>query len=77
MSRSPKLSGAHIIKILVTDFGFAAVRQKGSHVILRKFADGKKIVTVVPLHKEVKLGTLFGILELGKVDRDEFLRKLK
>ncbi len=77
MLRLPKLSGAKIIKILVGDFGFVAVRQKGSHVILRKFINGRKIVTVVPLHKEVKPGTLFGVLELGKIDKEEFLQKLK
>jgi predicted RNA binding protein YcfA (HicA-like mRNA interferase family) len=50
----PKLSGTEIIKILVRDFGFEVARQKGSHVILRKFSSLQKIVTVVPLHKEVK-----------------------
>jgi len=73
----PKLSGAEIIKILVKKFGFEVIRQKGSHVILRKFSDGRKIVTLVPLHKEVKIGTLLGILELAKISREEFLNKLK
>ncbi len=77
MSKLPRLSGLEIIKILVREFGFEAVRQKGSHVTLRKFVDGSKIVTVVPMHKEVKLGTLLGILELAKIDKDEFLKKLE
>lgn len=76
MSRLPKRSGIEIIKVLVKEFGFEVARQRGSHVVLRKFVDGKKIVTVVPLHKEVKLGTLFGILELGRISKDEFLGKL-
>lgn len=63
MSKLPKLSGIEIIKVLVKDFGFEVVRHKGSHVVLRRFSAGRKIVTVVPLHKEVKTGTLFGILE--------------
>ena len=67
MSRLPRLSGPGIVKILVKDFGFEVARRRGSHVMLRKFVDGKKIVTVVPMHKEVKLGTLLGILKLGKV----------
>lgn len=37
---------------------------------------GKKIVTVVPMHEEVKLGTLLGILKLAKIRREEFLQKL-
>ena len=70
MSKLPRLSGAEVIKILVKEFGFQAVRQKGSHIALRK------VVTIVPLHKEVKLGTLFSILELAGIDKEEFLRKI-
>ena len=62
--------------MLVKEFGFEIARQKGSHVVLRKIDGGRKIVTVVPLHKEVKLGTLFGILELGEISKEEFLEKL-
>ena len=77
MLKLPKLSGAEIIKILVKKFGFEVIRQKGSHAILRKFSGRRKIVTIVPLHKEVKVGTLLGILELAKISREEFLDKLK
>jgi len=31
-----------------------------------------KAVTVVPLHHELRLGTLKGVLELAKVGEDEF-----
>ncbi len=77
MSRLPRLSGIKVIKILVNDFGFVVVRQKGSHVVLKKFVEGKKVVTVVPLHREIKLGTLFGILDLGKISKEEFLKRTK
>lgn len=77
MSKLPRLSGIEIIKILTKEFDFYVVRQKGSHVILRKFVNGRKIVTVVPMHKEVKMGTLLGILELGGIRREEFLAKIK
>ena len=63
------------MKILVKDFGFEVARQKGDHVILRKFYDGKKAVTVVPLHTDVKTGTLLGILEMAKISREEFIGK--
>lgn len=75
MSKLPRLSGTEIIKVLVKEFGFEIARQKGSHVVLRKFIEGRKVVTVVPLHKEVKLGTLFGILELGEINKEDFLKK--
>jgi len=38
---------------------------------------GKKIVTIVPLHEEVKPGTLMGILRLARIRKEEFLEKLK
>lgn len=76
MSRFPKLSGKEIVNILIREFDFEATRQTGSHIILHKFVDEKKIVTVVPLHKEVKIGTLFGILALAKIEKEEFLKRL-
>lgn len=49
----PHLSGAEAIRAL-QKLGFVVVRQKGSHVILRRGSSG----CVVPNHKEIKLGTL-------------------
>jgi predicted RNA binding protein YcfA (HicA-like mRNA interferase family) len=72
MSRLPKLSGKEIVKILVEKFGFEVVRQKGSHVVLRKFKNGEKIVTI-----EVKTGTLLGILKLARITKEEFIKNLK
>ncbi len=66
-----KISGKECIKILCNHFGFKAVRQRGSHIVLKK--DG--IGTVVPNHKELKIGTLKGILELAKVDEEEFAKQ--
>ena len=77
MSKLPKLSGHEIVKVLIKHFGFEPVRQRGSHIILRKFVNGKKVVTVVPMHKEVKIGTLIGALELDQIDREEFIKHLK
>jgi predicted RNA binding protein YcfA (HicA-like mRNA interferase family) len=49
--------------------GFNAVRQNGSHVVMRRGNRG----CVVPLHKTVKIGTLAGLLRQAKVDGREFL----
>ncbi len=76
VSKLPNLSGKEIIKILTKEFSFTIVRQKGSHVVLVKYFEMEKIVTVVPLHKEIKPGTLLGVLKLAKISKDEFLRKL-
>jgi len=42
-----------------------------------KFIDSEKRVTVVPLHKELKPGTLLGVLKLARISREEFLEALK
>ena len=57
MPKLPVLSGQEIVKLLERA-GFEQVRQRGSHVVMRRGASG----CVVPLHKEVKAGTLAGIL---------------
>ena len=71
----PKLravSGGVVIKILCTRFGFAISGQSGSHVRLSKFTAQGKVGTVVPMHDELKLGTLKNILKLARVDPEEF-----
>lgn len=66
------ISGQDCIKILCKHFGFHVVRQKGSHIVLRKETPTGSSGTVVPDHKELKLGTLKGILKLARVPEDEF-----
>jgi predicted RNA binding protein YcfA (HicA-like mRNA interferase family) len=71
MPKLPVLSGAEVVKALER-IGFEQVRQRGSHVVLRKGSLG----TVVPLHREVKAGTLHGVLRQAQVSPDDFLRAL-
>jgi predicted RNA binding protein YcfA (HicA-like mRNA interferase family) len=49
--------------------GFEKLRQAGSHVIMRRGSKG----CVVPLHSEVKVGTLAGVLRQADVSPDEFI----
>ncbi len=72
MPKFRKISGHECVKILCNRFGFHIVRQKGSHVVLRKDIVGGAVGTVVPNHDELKIGTLKGVLELAKVRLDEF-----
>jgi predicted RNA binding protein YcfA (HicA-like mRNA interferase family) len=72
MPKLPVLSGAEVIRGL-EQLGFVQVRQRGSHVVLRRGGSG----TVVPLHKPVKIGTLAGILRQAGVSQDEFLDATK
>lgn len=75
MPKLKKISGKECIKILCKHFGFKVKRRKGSHVLLVKENNGK-IGTVVPNHKELKTGTLIGVLELAKIKKQEFKKFL-
>ena len=68
-------SGKQVIKILCREFGFYFVSQKGSHVKLAKQVDTEEVVTIVPLHRELAVGTLRGVLELAQIDSKEFRKK--
>jgi len=62
MPRLPKLSGADVLRIL-EKHGYEQVRTRGSHVRLYPpVSSGLKKITV-PLHKELKPGTLSNILK--------------
>ena len=71
MPKLPHISGAEIQRGLER-LGFAKVRQSGSHVVMKREAKG----CVVPMHKEVKVGTLAGILRQAEVSLEEFLAAL-
>ena len=71
MPKLRKLSGEETIKLL-EQLGFNRIRQRGSHVILKKYTSMGNVGCVVPLHKELKIGTLLGILKQAKIDPEEF-----
>ncbi len=53
--------------------GFVQQRQRGSHVVMRRGALG----CVVPLHREVKTGTLAGLVRQAGLNPEDFLAALK
>jgi len=69
----PVVSGAQLISAL-GKLGWVSVRQRGSHIRLRH--PDRTPALVVPLHRELKHGTLAGILRDAGVDRDELRRLL-
>jgi predicted RNA binding protein YcfA (HicA-like mRNA interferase family) len=71
MPKLPRISGAEVVRAL-RRLGFEQVRQSGSHVILRRESKG----CVVPLHAEIKVGTLAGVLRQAEVSVEEFMRAL-
>ena len=52
--------------------GFLQVRQRGSHIVMQREADGGTTTVPVPDHDEVKIGTLRSIIRQSGVTRDEF-----
>ena len=69
-------SGKRVVRILSREFGFYFISQEGSHVKLTKTIRGRRITTIVPLHKELAAGTLRGVLNLAEVDIKDFLSKV-
>jgi predicted RNA binding protein YcfA (HicA-like mRNA interferase family) len=75
MPKLPRISGADAIRALAK-LGFEQVRQRGSHVVLRRMdASGVK-GCVVPLHSELATGTLRGVLKQAGVSAQEFIEQL-
>jgi predicted RNA binding protein YcfA (HicA-like mRNA interferase family) len=71
MPKLPIVSGAETIRAMEI-LGFVIVRQRGSHIVLRRGSGG----CVVPNHREIKTGTLAGILKQAGVSSDEFITAL-
>lgn len=75
MPKLNSLSGIKVIKIL-TKMGFTPIRQVGSHVVLVKQDENRKLGCVVPLHDELKIRTLKGILKQAKIEEKDFSKYL-
>jgi predicted RNA binding protein YcfA (HicA-like mRNA interferase family) len=61
------LAGAEVCDLL-TKQGFEHVRQRGSHVIMRR----ANVSLPVPLHRELDRGTLRGIIRQSGLPRSLF-----
>jgi predicted RNA binding protein YcfA (HicA-like mRNA interferase family) len=67
MPKRPVVSGAQVIRALKR-LGFRQVRQRGSHVVMRKGHSG----CTVPVPREVRAGTLATILRQAGVQPGAF-----
>jgi predicted RNA binding protein YcfA (HicA-like mRNA interferase family) len=76
MAKLPQITGDKLVKALKKE-GFEVVRQRGSHVQMRKYIEGKKVTFPVPVHKgkTLKPGTLQGILRKAGISVER-LREL-
>jgi len=55
------MSGADVCRLLAAH-GFVEVRRRGSHALMQRREAGTTISVPVPLHLELKLGTLGSII---------------
>lgn len=76
MPKLRKVSGQIAVKILCNKLGFKISGRSGSHVRLSKETPQGKVGTVVPLHPQLKIGTLKGALKLAKISEEEFSQYL-
>ncbi len=75
MPKLPRISSREAIRALER-LGFEQVRQTGSHVVLKKETEEGEVGYVVPVHRELKAGTLSGILKQARVTVEEFIESL-
>ncbi|MBN1813319.1 MAG: type II toxin-antitoxin system HicA family toxin [Anaerolineae bacterium] len=75
MPKLHRISGREAIRVL-EQLGFEQVRQRGSHVVLKKQTPAGEVGCVVPLHRELAIGTLRGILRQAGVTPAEFIEQL-
>ena len=75
MPKLPRVSGAEAIRALER-LGFSQVRQRGSHVVLKKITEQRTVGCDVRLHDELATGTLRGILKQAGIDAEDFARNL-
>jgi predicted RNA binding protein YcfA (HicA-like mRNA interferase family) len=75
MPRMPRISSKEAIRELER-LGFEQIRQIGSYIVMKKETEEGEIGCVVPLHRELKVGTLSSILKQSQISIDEFIENL-
>jgi predicted RNA binding protein YcfA (HicA-like mRNA interferase family) len=75
MPKLPRISSREAIRALER-LGFEQVRQTGSHVVMKQKTEEREIGCVVPIHRELKVGTLSGILKQAQITPEKFIESL-
>lgn len=75
MSNFPSVKAKEFIKV-IEKLGFSLHRQKGSHAIY-KDSHGQRVV--VPIHsgKDLKQGTLIGMIQDIGIDKETFFKLMR
>lgn len=76
MKHLPVISGKDAIRALARA-GFSFVRQKGSHVRMKKQISDTALNVTIPLHDELDRTTLRSIIRAAELTEEEFLNLLE
>ncbi|HAP43998.1 MAG: hypothetical protein A2087_06715 [Spirochaetes bacterium GWD1_61_31] len=71
MAKLKVLSGKAVCMVLARH-GFENVRQRGRHVVMKKMVESGSITVPVPMHDELKAGTLASIIRQSGLSRAAF-----
>ncbi|HZL16782.1 MAG TPA: type II toxin-antitoxin system HicA family toxin [Polyangia bacterium] len=71
MGRLRIFSGRQVCALLGQQ-GFVQVRQRGSHVVMQKRTAETTVTVPVPLHTEIRVGTLLSIIRQSGLGRSLF-----
>ena len=71
MGRLRVFSGKDLCRLL-TQHGFQQIRQRGSHVVMQKRTAESTVTVPVPMHDEVRIGTLQSIIRQSGLARALF-----
>ena len=80
MPKLPQISGLQLVKLLQS-LGYEIIRQKGSHLRLKKVTLLGEHAITVPAHKVIAKGTLSDIINKvslwNNISKEDFIKRLK
>ena len=80
MPRLPQVSGSDVVKLLLS-LGYEIVRQRGSHIRLKKVANSGEHAITIPAHKVIAKGTLNDIVSSvslwNGMSKEDVFRRLR
>jgi predicted RNA binding protein YcfA (HicA-like mRNA interferase family) len=71
LGRLRVFSGKDLCRLL-SQHGFQQVRQRGSHAVMQKRTETSTVTVPVPMHDEIRIGTLQSIIRQSGLPRQLF-----
>jgi predicted RNA binding protein YcfA (HicA-like mRNA interferase family) len=71
LGRLRVFSGKDLCRLL-SQHGFEQVRQRGSHAVMQKRTANSTVTVPVPMHDEIRIGTLQSIIRQSGLARQLF-----